>query len=204
MLMRTRLVSTRNMIPRSVMGSAISFGLSVAVLTGLVPQNGFGRDHGWAIGGVVTPSRFAPIGSMESMEFTTVNGKPVHGTTPIWSGDLLCVAESGSARVFIESIAEMVLDKGATFRISTSLSMREGAPATPTLVASLANGQLRMHLHDGASAYIEAAGSAINAVGWADFQITIRGSEAVVERYGGVVEVKPQITRRLEIGRAHV
>ena len=196
MTKRSDRASPRRMILRGIRRGVSSFGLSVVIIFCLLPQPGFGFV-GDGFDRALARSGFSPIGSMEAPEFTTVNSKPVHGTTAIWSGDILCVPPSGSARVIVDSIAELSVVNGAKVAISTSGSFREGTQATPTVVASLANGQLRMQLHDGASAYIEAADATITAVGRADFQVTIRNREAVVERYLGVVRIQREIKERL-------
>lgn len=132
----------------------------------------------------IPAAAFSPIGKVYSLGEVSINGHSASGEQLLWNGDLLEASEGATAKVTLDSIGLVMLERGATLRLATLVS-RAGETKSPVLIISLLSGKTMVHLGEDVSAYVEACESAFTASSGAKFRIEIRGNHTVTSVMGG-------------------
>jgi hypothetical protein len=133
----------------------------------------------------------APIGSVDAFGSININGKQVSGEQSLWGGELIEASSASTTRVYFDSIGTAALTKGTAVRFATTRSI-VAEQGGPVLVASVAKGDVAIHLHQHAGAYIEAAGRRFTALHGASFRIGIHDGLAILATVSGTVNSEPQ------------
>ncbi|HSB11035.1 MAG TPA: hypothetical protein VLM38_16220 [Blastocatellia bacterium] len=175
--------------------SAIGITLIAALLVALIPipvgASSNGKDERRPIH--LSPSTlFGPIGRLQTTSLSgtvAVDGRVAQGSASIWGGELIRASGERSARVDLDSLGQVTLERGAAVRLSRGRAA-SGNSSYDVLVASLITGSMRVNLNENAGAYVEAGASSFIASPGASFNIGIEASRAALTILGG--EVKAQ------------
>ncbi len=169
--------------------------LALVIIAGLVPI----RTYGIAIAparrlAYDTAEGFSPIGRIESLGNVTVNGRAVQGTAPLWKDDLLTIARNASARINLDNVAEVLVNKGAVVTLTTRMVHGDKDENSRVLIVYLMDGELSVKLQPLTSAYVEAGTSAFGVSSGSSLRIGVHEDIARVgEVRGGMVELqRPQ------------
>ncbi|HXG94938.1 MAG TPA: hypothetical protein VNN73_21545 [Blastocatellia bacterium] len=142
-------------------------------------------------------ARVGPIGSIRASSFAAnvrasaiIDGRAAAGEQLLWGGELVQTPADRSVRITFDSIGEVTLSGGSMARFSTSVA--NGDTTTHNaLVASLTAGRLAVHLEPEAVAYVEAAGSALEAGSGASFRVGINEEgRATIDAMSGEVRIE--------------
>lgn len=166
--------------------------LAVALIVCIVPKVAR-ADDGIKVESIRLLAReaFGPIGKVYSLGGISINGRAVSGEQMIWGGELLQVSDDASACVVLDSLGRVVLQRGTTLRLATTLGSTDGEAAAQVLIVSLTSGNIRVQLQQDASAYLATCGAAFTTTSGASFHVEIRDDQPVITVSSGAVEIDP-------------
>lgn len=137
---------------------------------------------------------FAPIGKVYSPGEVSINGRRVHGEQVIWNGELVSVGEI-SARVNLDQVGSVVLLKGSSARLLTSIASDPPNRREAILTAVVKAGAVVISLQSDSVACVEIGDSIVRSSRGSKFKVGIDGGEAVVEVERGEISNELQQPR---------
>ncbi|HEU4386750.1 MAG TPA: hypothetical protein VFV34_03055 [Blastocatellia bacterium] len=160
---------------------ALAVIVTAALTLGLQPRPAIAFS---GTAGATSPRTATPIGEVESLGAAFVGGRSVFGKTALWDGEVVQAPNDTTARVSIDDAGVVTLSRAAVAR----LAKKPG----PTLVMSIASGDVTVALDPEAEAYIEVHGSGFRASRGSVFRFAAGDNSPSVETSRGSVTVEQQ------------
>jgi len=131
-----------------------------------------------------------PIGKIEGVSVSFINGRAVNGEQALWGGELLQAPVGRHLRVSLDQVGLVTLQGGAIAKLAVTRRRFDDNVDGAVLVAALIKGKVAVKLNAGAEAYIEASGSAITATRGSDFLLGLDESGPALLTASGHVAIQ--------------
>jgi hypothetical protein len=171
----------------------------LALAFGLVPARAYAADNN---SDQERPVRLyatalaGPIGKIEGVSSSIINGRAVEGERAIWDGELLQAPVGRHLRVALDDVGVVTLQGGAIARLAVTRRRFDDNVGGAVLVAALIKGRVAVKLRADAEAYIEASGSAVSAARGSDFLLGLDENGPALLTTAGNVAMQGQVTRQ--------